>query len=259
MPRRFIDVSVPLKAGIASDPEPMLPEITYRGHRETVSELCSMFPGLQPAQLPDGMGWAVEDVRISTHNGTHMDAPWHYHPTMDGGVPAITVDEIPLEWCYQPGVKLDFRHFDDGYVVKPSDIEAALNRISHRLRPLDIVLVNTAAGEHYGHEDYLLKGCGFGRESTLWLTERGVRVVGTDAWSWDAPFPHTARRWQETGDPAIIWEGHKAGMERAYCQLEKLGNLQGLPATGFDVICFPTKIAYGNQWELAGILGNIWI
>ena len=37
---------------------------------------------------------------------------------MDGGVPALTVDEIPLEWCYQPGVKLDFRHFDDSYVVK---------------------------------------------------------------------------------------------------------------------------------------------
>ena len=84
----------------------MLPEITYRGHRETASVLCSMFPGLRPAQLPDGMGWAVEDVRISTHNGTHMDAPWHYHPTMDGGVAAITVDQIPLQWCYQPGVKL---------------------------------------------------------------------------------------------------------------------------------------------------------
>ena len=150
-----------------------------------------------------------------------MDAPWHYHPTMDGGVPAITVDEIPLEWCYQPGVKLDFRHFDDGYVVKPTDIEAELNRISHRLCPLDIVLVNTAAGHHYGHEDYLLKGCGFGRDSTLWLTERGVRVVGTDAWSWDAPFAHTARRWQETGDPSIIWEGHKAGMERAVLPVRK--------------------------------------
>ncbi len=242
MPRRFIDISVPLETGIASDPTPMLPEITYRAHRETAAEICTLFPGLQPDQLPGGMGWAVEDVRISTHNGTHMDAPWHYHPTMDGGDPAITVDQIPLEWCCQPGVKLDFGHLDDGYVVQPADIEEELLRIGHELRPLDIVLANTAAGARYGHEDYLQKGCGFGRDSTLWLTERGVRVVGTDAWSWDAPFPHTARRWMETGDPSIIWEGHKAGMHRAYCQIEKLGNLESLPATGFEVICFPTKI-----------------
>ena len=188
------------------------------------------------------MGWAVEQVRISTHNGTHMDAPWHYRPTMDGGDRAITIDEIPLEWCCQPGVKLDFRHFDDGYVDKPCDIEAELARIGHELRPLNIVVVNTAAGARYGRDDYLFKGCGFGRASTLWLTERGVRVVGTDAWSWDAPFPHTARRWKETGDPSIIWEGHKAGMEIAYCQIEKLGNLACLPPTGFDVICFPTKV-----------------
>ena len=242
MPRRLIDISVPLEVGIASDPEPMLPAITYRAHGETASELCSIFPGLQPDQLPDGMGWAVEEVRISTHNGTHMDAPWHYHPTMDGGDRAITIDEIPLKWCCQAGVKLDFRQFDDGYVVQPCDIEAELARIGHELRPLDIVVVNTAAGDCYGRDEYLFKGCGFGRASTLWLTERGVRMVGTDAWSWDAPFPHTARRWKATGDPSIIWEGHKAGMERAYCQIEKLGNLECLPATGFDVICFPTKI-----------------
>ena len=32
-----------------------------------------------------------------------------------------------------------------------------------------------------------------GREATLYLLERGVRVTGTDAWSWDAPFVHTAQ------------------------------------------------------------------
>lgn len=252
MPRRFIDISVPLEQGIVSDPEPMLPEIEYQDHRETTPQICSMFPGLRPEQLPGGMGWAVERARISTHNGTHVDAPWHYHPTMDGGKRAIRIDEVPLEWFCQQGVKLDFRHFDDGYIVQPSDIAGELARVGHELRPLDIVVANTSAGERYGFSDYLLKGCGFGRESTLWLTERGVRVVGTDAWSWDAPFPHTAKRWLETADPTIIWEGHKAGMERAYCQIEKLGNLDRLPSVGFEVICFPTKVKDGSAgWTRA--------
>ena len=81
-----------------------------------------------------------------------------------------------------------------------------------------------------------------GREATLYLTERGVRVVGTDAWSWDAPFSHTAKRWAETRDPAIIWEGHKAGRIRPYYQIEKLTNLASLPPFGFTLSCFPVKI-----------------
>jgi kynurenine formamidase len=74
------------------------------------------------------------------------------------------------------------------------------------------------------------------------LTDAGVRVVGTDGWSWDAPFSFTAKRFAETRDPSIIWEGHKAGREAGYCQIEKMHNLEDLPATGFTVACFPHKI-----------------
>ena len=115
-------------------------------------------------------------------------------------------------------------------------------RIGHRLRPFDIVVVNTAAGAAYGGADYVATGCGMGREATLYLAWQGVRVVGTDGWSWDAPFVHTARRWAATKDPAIIWEGHKAGREIGYFQMEKLHNLELLPSLGFEIACFPVKI-----------------
>ena len=242
MARTFVDISVPLESGIKSDPEFMLPEIEYETHDQTADQIAMFFPGLAREDLPEGQGWAIEHVKLTTHNGTHVDAPWHYHPTMDNGARAITIDEVPLEWCFQPGVKFDFRHLDDGYVVMPEDLEAELDRIGHELKPLDIVLANTSAGARYGEDDYVSKGCGFGRAATLWLTERGVRVVGTDGWSWDAPFIHTKKRWDETHDPSIIWEGHKAGMVRGYCQIEKLGNLDQLPDNGFMVACFPVKI-----------------
>ncbi|PTX05302.1 cyclase family protein [Pararhodobacter aggregans] len=244
---RIIDLSVALETGIASDPEMMLPKIQYQGHKETREQITAFFPGLKNEDLPEGDGWAVEWVQLSTHNGTHLDAPYHHHSTMDraltpGGRPAITIDEVPLEWCFQPGVKLDFRHFPDGYVVTAADVEAELARIGHTLSPLEIVVVNTAAGAAYGKPDFLLKGCGMGREATMYLLERGVRVTGTDAWSWDAPFPFTARAYAESHDPAIIWEGHRASMEIGYCHMEKLSNLDQLPATGFKVSCFPFKI-----------------
>ena len=72
--------------------------------------------------------------------------------------------------------------------------------------------------------------------------ERGVRVTGTDAWSWDAPFAYTAQEFAKNGDPSIIWEGHRAGMEIGYCHIEKLSNLEDLPGNGFEISCFPWKI-----------------
>jgi len=239
---RIIDLSVPLEAGIASDPPGYEPTITYLAHKDTPAQVTQFFPGMTADQLPGGEGWAIELLQMQTHNGTHLDAPYHHHSTMNGGERAITIDEVPLEWCFQPGVKLDFRHLPDGHVVTPDEVEAELARIGHTLAPLEIVVVNTAAGKAYGQPDYLNRGCGMGRAATLWLLKRGVRVTGTDGWSWDAPFFHTRQRWAENPDPAIVWEGHRASMEIGYCHLEKLTNLDQLPATGFKVSCFPFKI-----------------
>ena len=242
MARRFVDLSVALEAGIASDPPFMLPKIEYHLHKDTASEMVSFFPGLSESELPDGEGWAMETMTVSTHNGTHMDAPYHFHSTMSGGKRAITIDEVPLHWCFNPGVKFDFRHMEDGYVVTPNDIKAELKRINYEIKPFDIVLVNTSAGKHYGADDYLLKGCGIGKDATIFLLEKGVKITGTDAWSWDAPFAHTAEKYRQTKDSSIIWEGHRAGMEKAYCHMEKLSSLEKLPDYGYTISCFPFKI-----------------
>ncbi len=142
MSRKLVDISAPLQNGVAADPPGLGPKIEYVDHQQSLSQILPFFPGLKKEDLPDGQGWAIERVVLSTHNGTHLDAPWHYHPTMNDGERAWTIDEIPLEWCFQPGVKLDFRHFPDGYVVTAADVEAELERIGHDLRPLDIIVVN---------------------------------------------------------------------------------------------------------------------
>ena len=49
----------------------------------------------------------------------------------------------------------------------------------------------------------------------------------------------------ETGNTALIWEGHKAGRDIGYCHLEKLHNLEALPPHGFTISCFPCKIRGG--------------
>ena len=192
MARQIVDISIFLENDVISDPIGSQPSIEYIDHQASVEGMTSFFPGLEKSDLPDGEGWAVERVALSTHNGTHLDAPYHFASTMSRGERAITIDEVPLEWCFQPAVKLDFRHFEDGYVVTADDVAAELKRIDHTLSPLEIVVVNTAAGKAFGGDNYVDTGCGMGVEATMYLLERGVRLTGTDAWSRDTPFTFTA-------------------------------------------------------------------
>ncbi|MFW7348365.1 MAG: cyclase family protein [Pigmentiphaga sp.] len=246
MARQLIDLSIYLENDVLSDPPSLAPKITYHKHSETLGEFMALLPGTQAEDYPDGEAAAAEWVTLSTHNGTHLDAPYHFHSTMDRKLgrsqPSITIDQVPLDWCFQPGVKLDFRHLPDGHVVSAVEVEEELARIGHALQPLEIVVVNTRAGSRYGCSDYINAGCGMGYEATMYLLERGVRLTGTDAWSWDAPFSYTSKKIAETGDKSLIWEGHKAGRDIGYCHLEKLHNLEALPPDGFYISCFPHKI-----------------
>src|SRR5437667_4801709 len=158
MPRRIVDISVALKAWIASAPQYMLPQISYLDHTIGAENFHRVF-GVPIDQLPDRAGPAVENVAISTHNGTHLDAPYHFHPTMDNGKPALTIDQVPLEWCFNDAIKLDFLDKPDGHVCTADDMRRALDRIGYTLKPLDIVLVNTSAGKAYGQPDFIDRGC----------------------------------------------------------------------------------------------------
>ena len=129
MTRRIVDISVALENGIASDPPGLEPKIHYETHVDNADLVCRFFPGLTKDQLPDGEGWAFERCEVATHNGTHVDAPYHYATTMDGGKRAITIDECPLDWFFRPGVKLDFRHLPNGHVVSARELEQEFDRI----------------------------------------------------------------------------------------------------------------------------------
>jgi len=241
--RRFIDLSINIEPNLPSDPAIMIPKIDYVDHTQGSEQMKDFFPGVTKEQLPGGLGWAMEFMTLTTHSGTHLDAPYHYHPTMDRGKPSLTIDEIPLEWCFSDGVVLNFRHKADGERITVKDVEEELKRIKYEIKPLDIVLIQTGADAAWGTPQYLIKGAGMDRESTLYLTEKGVKVAGIDAWSWDRPLPFLAKEFQETSDPRVIWEAHFAGIEMGYCHMEKLANLSviGRPY-GFMVCCFPIKI-----------------
>lgn len=235
----MIDLSVPVEA---SPSEPLAPVIEYEDHAASAPFVATMF-GCEVSELPEGQGWATETVTLITHAGTHVDAPWHYFPTT-AGRPARRIDELPLDWFVRPGVRLDLREVPWGTRIEPAQLERALAAAEHELSPFEIVLLWTGAESRWGQADYFAAGSGMGRESTEWLLDRGVRVAGTDAWGFDWPLPAQRAHYEKTGDASVLWEAHRVGSEREYCQIEKLHNLGALPtATGFTVSCLPVKVA----------------
>ena len=149
---------------------------------------------------------------------------------------------MPLEWCLAPGVVLDLRHKAAGDFITVADLQAALARIDYRLRPRDIVLLHTGADKRLESADYFAQP-GLGREGVLWLAERGVKMIGIDAYTLDRPFANMAADYRRTGDGRHIWPAHFAGLTREYCQIEKLANLDQIPRPhGFHVSCLPVKI-----------------
>jgi kynurenine formamidase len=201
------------------------------------------FFGVRPEDLvySDGRGWAVEEIQALSHTGTHVDAPYHYGPTSQGR-PSRRIDQVPLEWCFAPGVRLDVRHKAAGALITVEDLQAALGQISYRLRPLDIVLLWTGADLRL-HSPAYFEQPGLGREGVLWLVEQGVRVIGIDAFTLDRPFASMVADYRRTGDGRYIWPAHFAGITAEYCQIEKLANLGSIPRpSGFYVSCLPVKV-----------------
>lgn len=237
---RFVDLSAPITADPPELPDLLRTDIDYAAHHRGAQDIEQLF-GVTAELLRDGEGWAVETfLRFGTHSATHVDAPYHYNSTI-GGRPAKTIDELALEWFHAPGVVLDFTAKADGDAVTADEVESELARIGHELAPLDIVLVRTGRDAAYGTLQYVGVGPGVTPDATRWLYERGVRVMGIDAWGWDRPLWMQAEEAKREQRPGIFWAAHQMDLE--YAQIERLCNLAELPATGFTVSCFPLRIA----------------
>ncbi|MFC4078304.1 cyclase family protein [Salinithrix halophila] len=214
-------------------------QIQYSDHRQGV-HLTEKFLGLGAEYFPKGMAWATEELTISTHSSTHIDAPYHYGPETNG-MPARTIDQVPLQWCYGDGILLDMRHKQIGDGISEIDIQQELERIDYVLKPFDIVLVHTGASQYFGTPNYFTKQPGLLRSATEWLVDRGIRLIGIDAWGLDRPFDRMAEDAKK--GKGQFWEAHLLGREKEYCQIEKLCNLEQIPKPfGFTVSAFPINI-----------------
>jgi kynurenine formamidase len=235
----LVDLSAPIVATPEGTPPLLAVDVEFVGHAAGAQQIEQML-GVPKELLRDGEGWAVEAfTRFGTHNSTHVDAPWHYNSTIRGER-AQTIEELPLEWFFGPGVVLDMTAKEDGDAMTAAEADQELDRIGHELAAGDIVLVRTGRDAFYEQPDYIARGPGVTAEATRWLFDRGVRVMGIDAWGWDRPLHMQAAEALEGNEQGVFWEAHQADLP--YSQIERLVNLAALPPSGFQVACFPLRL-----------------
>ncbi|MCG7337220.1 cyclase family protein [Sporosarcina sp. ACRSM] len=249
---RIIDLSVAIEEDL-KDPLPF--GIRYESHEEGAQLGAKLF-GVLPEDFPEGKGLAGEQLTLTGHAGTHVDAPWHYWPTSEGK-PARTIDEMPLDWFFNDGVVLDFTDKPPAYEVSIKDLQQKLLEINYTLKPYDIVMIRSDADKKRYEKNYADIHVGVSAEATFWLIEQGIKVMGTDGWGWDTPLKVQAADFANNPRPDVLWAAHYVGKEKEYCQIEKLANLDQLPPFGFKVSVFPVKIKGGSGgWTRAVAIVN---
>ncbi|MDI5967333.1 cyclase family protein [Streptomyces sp. SL13] len=248
---RLIDLSSPVDSTFW-EPDPVTHTVLSpaEGARHMASEMKAHFGLDFPVEtLPGGEFLSNDTLTLTTHTGTHVDAPSHYGTASHGT--ARHIDEMPLEWFHRPAVVVDVRDVGTG-VVGERRLKEEFDRIGRYPDALDIVILHTGAYEWVGTPRYFTDFAGLDGSGVNYLLDLGVRVIGTDAFSLDAPFTHIIDTFRRTGDRAVLWPAHFAGREREYCQIERLANLAAVPSHGFQVSCFPVKIARaGAGWARA--------
>src|SRR3989338_3681105 len=188
---KIIDLSLPIDDTLVETHDAKIERIT---HSQGVEHFNWVVMNKQPGgkerfdqgqrvataeEIPDGEMLSLEVVNSSVHMGSHVDAPFHYG-SMCEGKPDKQIMDVPLEWCYGPGVILDFTHLKFPDAITKDHVIAALKKINYTLKPMDIVLIYTGGDKLLGTDDYVNKYVGLVPSAVEYLLDQGIKMMGID-------------------------------------------------------------------------------
>ena len=221
----------------------MAPDITYLSPAREGRDIMMSMYGCPADDLPDGEGYGSDLItEMTTHCGTHVDAPLHSGRLIEGRS-ARTMSDLDLSELYRPGLVLDVRPWvepDEGIPVQA--LENAIKATGHDVEAGQAVLIRTGQERYTNDQPEFYHYPGMTGDGTRFLTGLGATVLGTDALAWDRPTPVMVAAYRATGDKREIWDGHFAIRDREALIVQKLVNLGGLPLSGFMVGFFPINL-----------------
>jgi len=148
----FVDLTIPITSTMPFNPDHFPPEISTYGSIERD-------------------GWAASRLVLSSHLGTHIDAPSHF---IAGG-PAV--DQIPLDVLIGEAQVIDVRHVTSGKPIEPDDLPD--------IESPRVLLYTGWSEEQLGTLDYFSAHPYLAEAAAARLISRGVRLFGIDSPSVD--------------------------------------------------------------------------
>lgn len=185
-----------------------------------------VFPGLaEPsfraiANVVDD-GYAMTELHLLNHIGTHVDAP--AHQVGDGD----TLDQIPLERLVTDAITIDVSGREHG-PLPLSELEPHLNQV----RSGDIVFLRSDNSRNWGTEAYWTGWSYPDAESCKALIERGISAIGFDGPSAD-PVDTTT------------YDLHRVWLSAGRMIIENVANLDQIPSRT-QVVVAPMKLGNAN-------------
>lgn len=125
-------------------------------------------------QLAVVKGATVERCELTTHSGSHVDAPFHYLPHLP------CIHELPLSHFYGACVAIDLRPLSPSHPISASDLrpyEALLTQGT-------FVLIKTGWGDKRGNtKEFLTAWPYISGDGASYLLQRDVKGLGIDVLS----------------------------------------------------------------------------
>ena len=174
-------------------------------------------PDLRQVSTVARDGWNEKWIGLSSHHGTHMDAPAH----MIEGAP--TLDRMEPGRFLGRGWVVDVAARSGGSIGL-ADLEAHREAIDG----CDFVLFHSGWSARWGRPDYFRDFPVLAPDAARWLGERGLKGVGFDAISADP-----------VGGACPI---HLILLGAGLVLVENLTGLGALLGRRFQFVCLPLKV-----------------
>jgi arylformamidase len=163
------------------------------------------------------LGYNLSRLTLSTHQGTHMDAPFHFFK--DGE----TIDKIDLSRCIVPAFRVDVTYKKEKEAIRVEDLLKYEVLIDKGLSPL----LHTGWGKLFPQKKYFSDFPYVTKELAEWFVKKKVKLLGLDF-----PCPNIT-------DWKII---HEILLSNSVIIVEGLVNLEDLENDEFTFYTLPLKI-----------------
>ena len=163
------------------------------------------------------MKYNITQLIVSTHQGTHLDAPFHFFDT------GRTVDELDLNRCVGKATVLDLTPIEPRYDLTPADLEEHEPFIVENAR----IIIKTDWFRRFPQQEYFSDGPGISPELACWFAEKKIALLGLET----------------PGVHSVLWEEvHKRLLESETVIVEGLAHLDQLTQKDIFFIALPLKI-----------------